>query len=138
MTLVPVVPRRYLIAVAAALALLLLMPALPAQAACDWDRDTFASGSHWKYSTSSFASSGTCNDVNIYDVQDSDGSNGETREYRGYWYNPTFAEWIGGTLGYVDVTEGAPGLDVALTDVVTGTEYKYRSQQSGGVIDTYD
>lgn len=129
---------RTLIAIAISVVLFVALPVAPAWAACDGDSDTFGSGTGWKFSTQSVASSGTCNDVNIDDVADSDGSNGESRQYRGYYYDASIDEWIAGELGYKWVTEGASGLTVALTDVVTGTPYKYRSQQSGGWITSLD
>lgn len=119
-------------AVSLVLGMVVVSP-MPAQAACDTDTLYFATGTSYKYSTTGTASSGTCSDVNMYYYVDGDGCNSETIAHRGYWYSPNFFEWIPGTLGYVTSSECNYDSDnPLLTNVATGTQYKFRSQQSGG------
>ncbi|MCI0425334.1 MAG: hypothetical protein L0Z47_05700 [Actinobacteria bacterium] len=111
-----------------------LVAPLPASAACDQDTLVFALGNdNLKFSTTGTASSGTCNDVNLYWHMDGDGlCTGENRSYRGWWYSVQFAEWIPGTAGFKSSPECTFTIKVLLTAVGTGVKYMFQSTQNGG------
>lgn len=119
--------------------LVVVVPGRPAQAACDTDTLNFATGTAYKASSHGTASSGTCSDVNMRYYHDGDGCNGEYISHKAYVYSAQFGEYLPGTEGWVLNHECTWYSDRPLsTNVATGTEYYFYSQQSGAYAYAWD